>query len=170
MNNFFELFGLEEKFWPDEEKLTQVFYEKIRLTHPDHQAGDLPAQADAIKETAQINEGFNVLKSFEKRVLYILVSKGKWNEGEKHTLPPDFLMDMLDLNDEISEAVTNGDEKAKEHIMEELNERAGDIMVTLNLQTRKYDETPEDDLLEEVKEQYQKLQYLKRLKLNLIQT
>lgn len=103
--NYFELFGLEPMLNIDEASLKKTFYQLSREWHPDRYINaDAAAATKAMQMTAQINEAYNTLKNSEHLLAYVLRVEGLLQEDEKYTLPSAFLMQMMDLNELVSEA------------------------------------------------------------------
>ena len=48
-----------------------------------------------------INKGFKILKDPDKTIKYVLEIKGLLQEEEKYELPPDFLTEMMELNERL---------------------------------------------------------------------
>lgn len=169
MPNLFEYFGLEPRFLTDEVGLRKEYLRLQKEWHPDLHISNPEASETALKKTALNNEAYNTLKTFESRVQYILSLYGLWKEGEKHTLPADFLSDMLDLNDLIADAKF-GDEAAMAQATTQLNELENGVKAELQRLGRKADdeyETWNAAYLEPIRQEYEKYRYLHRLRRNL---
>src|SRR4051794_23295490 len=121
--NYFELFEIPISFQPDLKKLKLKFYELSRKYHPDFftQESELE-QSDALERSSQVNKAFKVFQSRDETIKYVLQLKGLLEEEEKYQLPPDFLMEMLELNEQMADAKMDGDDlqlaKLKQSIAE----------------------------------------------------
>ncbi len=98
--NYFELLDLVPSYYIDPQLLKKNYYSISRKTHPDNFATSEPdTLAAAEKEYSEINQAYETLSDDPKRLEYIL----EWQEvivpGENYQLPPDFLMEMLELNE-----------------------------------------------------------------------
>ncbi len=104
MVNYFELYGLPVSFRPPQDAVKKKYYELSREFHPDRyaQAGT-GAIDEAMKMLATINEAYKILKSEDATVKYVLQLNGMLEEEEKYNLPPDFLMEMMELNEAVGE-------------------------------------------------------------------
>jgi len=165
----FAFYGLQPALLIDEAALRLKYLEFQRLWHPDFFASNPIAQLDAVAKTAKNNEDFKTLQNFHNRVQYFLQEYGLWNEGEKHTLPQDFLMEMLDLNDEIDLAKT-GNSEQKEKVRVLLTESMKSIENHLIQHAQLADSEPSHwskDYFGPLRQTYEKLRYLTRLKGNL---
>ena len=112
MNNPFEFFDLVPSLAIDAKLLRSKFLEIQRNSHPDF--GD---NGNTNSELA--NTYFEVLKSPEKRIQVLLELYAN-NSLNNNLLPPDFLMDMMELNDVIDES-KSGEETAKQQAENQLN-------------------------------------------------
>lgn len=104
--NYFEIFGLEESAEIDKQALNAAYFSLQKRYHPDIS----PTQAEY---SAMINNAYSVLKDDYKRFSYILTQKGFDLTNRSHTFSQDFLMEMLELGEEIKELSHNEKEKLK---------------------------------------------------------
>jgi molecular chaperone HscB len=100
-SNYFSFYGLEAKFELDGEKLKQLYLEKSKLYHPDFYANDSKSYNTALMASAYNNQAYKILNSEISRASYLLELKKP--QLENKTLPQDFLMEMLELNEAIDE-------------------------------------------------------------------
>lgn len=103
--NYFEFYQLEPKILLDLNVLRQKFYAKSRELHPD-QNNKLDLSENEIQyDSAFNNIAYKTLGSFETRLKYILELESINIESQqKNQLSEDFLMEMLELHEEIIEA------------------------------------------------------------------
>ena len=102
--NYFELFDLPVGFKIDRGKLAQKFFELQKKYHPDFFAqGTEYEQEQALEISSQLNKALKIFKNEEETIKYVLQLKGLLEEEEKYQLPPAFLMEMMELNEELSE-------------------------------------------------------------------
>ena len=59
-------------------------------------------QAEALETSSQINKALKTLKNEDETIKYVLQLKGVLEEEEKYQLPPDFLMEVMELNENLS--------------------------------------------------------------------
>jgi molecular chaperone HscB len=112
MSNPFEFFDLVPSLAIDAKLLRSKFLEIQRNSHPDF--GD-----ENNNDSELANTYFEVLKSPEKRIQVLLELYAN-NSLNNNLLPPDFLMDMMELNDVIDES-KSGEETAKQQAESQLN-------------------------------------------------
>jgi len=102
--NYFELYGIAPSFNIDAAAVRKKFYELSRAYHPDFNGGGTATeQQEVLEKSAMINEAYKTLLNKDLLIKYILTSKGLLQEEEKYNLPPDFLMEVMDLNEQVME-------------------------------------------------------------------
>ena len=164
-NNYFELFELPVQFAVDKGLLKKKFFELSKQYHPDHFAGgDSADQLRALERSADLNKGLKILSNKDETIKYVLMQKGLLQDEEKYTLPQNFLMEMLEVNEELAEAVMSDEAGEKEKIQQQLTELENEIYEPVKNIIEHYKEgvTTEEELLQ-VKDYYFKKKYLARL-------
>jgi molecular chaperone HscB len=165
MTGYFELYGLPQSFHPDPAKVKSKYYELSRLYHPDRfaQAGDTE-RAEALRMAALNNDAYKTLGSEDATMAYILKQHELLKDEEKYSLPPDFLMEMMELNEAISEYEMDGDATAKENAAKMLNNLLEDWKEQAGELTDAFDAGRQDkELLLQVKDYYFRKKYLLRI-------
>lgn len=101
MINYYELLGLPEQYFLDTQKLRLAYLDAARQAHPDHQAEN----PEANDQTALLNTAYETLKDPHLRLQYLLQLYDLLDEagGSKQSLPPDFLMEMMEMNETLDE-------------------------------------------------------------------
>ncbi len=167
MTNYFELYHLPVTFHPDQVEIKSKFYELSRLYHPDRFSRSGAAElTKALQLSATNNEAYKTFKSPDATMAYILRMHNLLADDEKYALPPAFLMEMMDINEAVSEYEIDPDNKDARNMaitalseQLELWEDATAIMVD---RWEKGDKT--NELLLEIKDQYFRKKYLLRIK------
>lgn len=104
MDNYFALFDLPMSFCPDMASVKSQFYKLSKQYHPDRVAQtDEAAKADVLHKAALINDAYKTLSDPDKTMAYVLRIHHLLEDEEKYNLPPDFLMDMMELNESVSD-------------------------------------------------------------------
>lgn len=168
-DNYFSFFNLPITFGLDEKLLKEKYYENTRKYHPDQFGQENESkQAEMLELTSLNNSAYKTLKKFDKRVHYILDLNGMVTEGDKHTLPPAFLGEMMDINEALMELEFEPDTEKLKQTEQEVSERKNQITVQLRELGSKYDSSTSEDekkeLLSHIKEAYHKSKYILRLK------
>jgi len=102
--NYFELFNIPVSVTVDKTSLAKKYFELQKKFHPDFFAQeDEVTQEDALEKTSELNKAFKIFKDRDATIQYLLKIKGLLQEEEKYPLPPDFLMEVMELNENLSE-------------------------------------------------------------------
>lgn len=151
--NYFELFELPVSLKVDKTLLAKKFFELQKKFHPDFftQSTEFE-QAEALEKSALVNKALITLKNDEETIKYVLLLKGIMEKDEKYQLPPAFLMEVMELNEELSQ----NSKKQIETIEDAINAPVKNIIENYN------ENTTAEDLLK-VKEYYYKKKYLQRI-------
>ncbi len=109
--NYFEMFGLEPNFSIDIPKLSAKLRTLLNSVHPDRFASSgAQQQMLSMQKTTQLNDAFAVLKNPVKRAQYLLHLKTGIDTAKDHTVnDPEFLMQQLELREELEDIVGNSD-------------------------------------------------------------
>ena len=118
MTQYFEFYQLPVSLNIDTAVLKKLFFEKSRNNHPDFFANaSEEIQQKALAESTVNNEAYKTLLNPQTRLKHVLHIYGLLADEDKMALPPDFLMDMMDLNEEIEMAAEpEGREEVKNKI------------------------------------------------------
>jgi molecular chaperone HscB len=102
MIDYFAFFELPRKFSIPDNELRRKYLQKSRETHPDFFVATQPERSAEMEENAALlNAAYRNLKDEFLRIRHILELEGI--DPEKLTLPPAFLMEMMELNETIEE-------------------------------------------------------------------
>ena len=163
--NYFELFEIPVQLKVDIASLPKKFFELSRKYHPDYFVND-PAetQAEALEKSAMLNKAFKTFQNPDETIKYVLQLKDLLEEEEKYELPPGFLMEVLEINEQLMEM----DESLIPQIESRITELQAEIYEPVKEIVEHYREgiTSEKELLQ-VKEYYYKKKYLDRIRLQL---
>ena len=152
--NYFELFDIPVNFRVDKNLVAKKYFELQKQFHPDFflQADD-DEQASVLEKSSQINKALKVLKNETETIKYVLLLKGILEDEEKYQLPPEFLMEVMEVNEGLSES----SKKQVNTLETEIYEPVKDI-----IENFRYETTTTEELLK-VKEYYYKKKYLQRI-------
>jgi molecular chaperone HscB len=156
--NYFELFELPAAPSIDRSLLAQKYFELQKKNHPDFytQSTEME-QEDFLAISADINKAFTIFKDPQKTIEYFLQSIGLISENEKYNLPPDFLMEMMEMNEAFAETDEATTAKRVADYEALLYEEIKPVILGYNAGS-----TSKADLLM-LKEYYYKKKYLNRI-------
>lgn len=160
-DNYFDFYGLKPSFEIDATELRRLFLEKSRQFHPDFFEDDHALQSKAIEVTAFNNKAFKTLNVPVERLKY-LIQIHLSSDDSQQKLPQDFLMEMLELNEQIDDFAFADDKAAlKTAIESELHNNIEQLMTQL-IALVKHEQWAE------AKSELLKLNYLERLSSRLV--
>ncbi len=160
--NYFELFEIPVSFNPDKQQLKQQFYVLSRKYHPDFYMQENDAeQSEALQKLSDVNKAYKIFQHQDETIKYVLQQKNLLEEEEKYQLPPDFLMEMMDLNEQLSDAKNAGDLQVIKQAVEQAQQEIYGPVETL-IESYKDDAISKEALLK-IKEYYFKKKYLNRI-------
>ena len=160
--NYFEMFGLPIAFKADSNQLRTAFMNIQRASHPDKFAqGTIEEQELALEQSAMANKAFTLLNNKEQLLPYVLTLTGHIEADEKYNLAPDFLMEMMELNESWMDAE---DETTKQSLMAQINTLKNDIYSPIKayLEANSVVDIPQEAMLQ-IKDYYYKKKYLDRI-------
>jgi molecular chaperone HscB len=166
--NYFAFYGLPETFLLDEAALKRLYYAKSRETHPDfHATAPAETQADMLRQSTLNTDAYRTLADADQRMAYILRQHGLLEEGRQEQLPPDFLMDMMDLNEQLMDLATEPDATAEAHVAAEVTALADTLDAGIQPVLAGYSGLPADHrpaALQQIRTYYLKKRYLLRIR------
>jgi molecular chaperone HscB len=104
----FALLGLAPGFDVDLAALERAFFERSKQLHPDRVAGASAAErVAALSRSRALNDAYQLIKRPVARAEYLLARAGV-AIGDNERLDPAFLMEILELREELAEARAAG--------------------------------------------------------------
>lgn len=162
--DYFEFYGLSESFEIDQAQLKKKFYELSKKYHPDFYAAESAEKQDEVLELSTLNnKAYQVLSNADKRVDYILRQHNLLAEGDKYPLASDFLMEMMELNEQLMDA---DDEATINQIKTSVKEASDNLEAELVHQTKDFNtktKAEQDEALKKVLDIYYRKKYLLRI-------
>ena len=159
--NYFEIFGIPVQLKVDKTDLPRKYFELNKKFHPDFYSNATPSEQDhALEITANLNKAYKTFQNPDETIKYVLQLKGLLEEEEKYQLPPDFLMEVLEINEQLMDAdqsVASSLQSAVDNLQNEIYEPVKQI-----IENYREGDTTEQELLQ-VKEYYYKKKYLNRI-------
>ncbi len=161
--NYFELFEIPVQLKVTTSVLSKKFFELSRKYHPDFFANEsTEKQADVLEKSALLNKAWKTFQNPDATIKYVLMEKGLLEEEEKYELPPAFLMEVMDINEQIMDGDDADTTKNLQQIIDDLQTEIYEPVAKI---VKDYTEgvTTEKELLQ-VKEYYYKKKYLDRIR------
>ncbi|OYU54649.1 MAG: molecular chaperone Hsc20 [Chitinophagaceae bacterium BSSC1] len=160
--NYFELFDIEQRFLPDQALVKKKFYLLSRQYHPDFYGnGSDEEKEKALEMSALVNKAYQTLQNQDLLVKYVLKEAGLLEEDEKYQLSPDFLMEVMDLNEQLMDADEPETKSAIKTAIDLLNTQIYEP-VKATLENHPGNTLTQEKLLQ-VKEFYFRKKYLDRI-------
>lgn len=166
----FEFFGIPMSFTVDEAAVKRQYLLNSRKYHPDfHTLAEEEAQNQALEMSTRNNEAFKVLADPDARMQYILSEKGLLGtDNAQGSLPQDFLMDMMEINEAIMELEFDFSPESYRLAMIRLQELENELDTAIGpLLNGWTEQTDQPGQLEQVRDFFYKKRYLLRTKENL---
>lgn len=98
--NYFDFYGLPVKFNLNEQELKTKYFDLLKTNHPDFFVNDAEKYKESLVNSSLNNEAYKCLSNFTNRANHILSLSGLVLEDK---LPPDFLMEMMDINEALDD-------------------------------------------------------------------
>ena len=160
--NYFELFDIPVQLKINVASLSKKFFELSKKYHPDYFVKESEqVQGEALEKSAMLNKAWKTFQTPAATIKYVLQEKGLLLEDEKYELPPDFLMEILDINEQVMDMDKTGDTRQLSSIISQLSYQ---IYEPVKKMVENYnDDTVTQEELLRVKEYYYKKTYLDRI-------
>ena len=167
--NYFEFYKLPVRFFLDKKELKQLFLTYSKQHHPDFYTQSSAAEQEQVLELSTINnQAYKTLSNLDSRIKYILEIKDLMVDGERYQLPPAFLMEMMDINEQLMELQFDTDKTAIENLKKEVVRLEQNLFSEVEDLLKNYENKPEQKKkLEKIKEYYYKKRYLLRIQTSL---
>lgn len=102
--NYFELFDLPVAPTVDRSRLSKTYFDLQKRFHPDFFSGSDDNEKDEMmQQSADVNKGYKTFQDAERTIEYFLQVTGLIASDEKYNLPADFLMEMMEINEALTE-------------------------------------------------------------------
>jgi len=167
--NYFEFYKLPVRFFLDKKELKRLFLTYSKQYHPDFYTQDSEAEQERVLELSTINnQAYKTLSNLDSRIKYVLEIKGLLTEGERYQLSPDFLMEMMDINEQLMDLQFEADKTVIGALQKEVGDLTQNLFSEVEELLKNYENKPEQEKkLEKIKEYYYKKRYLLRIQKSL---
>jgi molecular chaperone HscB len=162
---YFELFDIPVSLQVDAAVVKAKFYELSRKYHPDFFSQATEAeQEEALEKSSLLNKAFKVFTNKDETLKYVLQLKGLIEDEEKYQLSPDFLMEMMELNEALMDAKMESDEAAIANLKSQISNLEIQLYDSVRSIIENYkDGVSTQEALLQVKDYYFKKKYLSRI-------
>ncbi|MEN0006096.1 MAG: Fe-S protein assembly co-chaperone HscB [Bacteroidota bacterium] len=167
--DYFAFYEIPVSFKVDEGALKRIFYANSKKYHPDFYTLESEAkQAEILELSTLNNKAYQTLSDFDRRMKYVLDLKGVLGEEGKNTIPQDFLMEMMEVNEELMELEFDFDASKLAQVKTAITEKEASLYTAIASVVENYNATTSDDSeLQAIKDYYLKKRYLLRIQENL---
>jgi len=167
--NYFEFFKIPVSFNLNEAELKKAFYSNSKKFHPDFFTLESKEKQMEVLELSTLNNNaFKTLSNFDKRMKYILELKEVLGEEGKNKIPQEFLMEMMEINENLMELEFDFDKNNFDEIQNSLKKLESILLEEVNPYIENYnDAAPKEVELDAIKNYFLKKRYLLRIKENL---
>ncbi|MEI8054149.1 MAG: Fe-S protein assembly co-chaperone HscB [Bacteroidota bacterium] len=154
--NYFELFEFSEAPLVNKSDLSRRYFELQKKFHPDYFTDATEAEKEEVLEmSSAVNKAFVIFKNEQKTVEYFLQLRGM-AEDEKYKLSPDFLMEMMEINEML-------DEGNRHLVKEKIDEMGSKMESEIRPVLQSFSSETAASDLEIIKDYYYKKKYLNRI-------
>jgi molecular chaperone HscB len=164
--NYFEVFDIPVQLKVDSQTLSNKYFELSRKYHPDYFVNASEnEQAESLERSSLLNKAMKTLQDPDETIKYVLKLKDLLEEEEKYQLPPDFLMEVLEINEQLMDQDDPGNVVPVDtNIETRISDLQNQIYEPVKEIVENYKEgiTSKEELLQ-VKEYYYKKKYLDRI-------
>ncbi len=171
MESYFELFGLKPGFELDLSVLEKKYQTQILTYHPDKFVNRSDKIKDqALRNTALINNAYEVLSSPLRRATYLLKLKNIDAFDEKDVkMDIDFLKEQIVLRERLEVAFTQKNLEVLEEFLTEIDTLINSHITKINHLFSEYKNLEKNEILLKIKELIRQLRFYEQLQKNIQQ-
>ena len=159
--NYFELFEMPISLTVDKKYTQDKYFELQKKYHPDFFSNENEEEQDAVLEkSSMINKAYKLFQNENETMKYVLQLKNLLEDEEKYQLPPEFLAEMIELNESLMDVDDSSLEETQTKISQ-LEKHLYDKVQNI-FEYYSEDNTTGEQLLQ-VKDYYYKKKYLNRI-------
>lgn len=163
MPDYFAFYRIPRQFFPDQRALRQAYLRISREAHPDFFTQSFSHQRLKAEELSSLNnQAFATLSDWDARLAHLLMLEGVMPAEGEAQMSSDFLMDMMEINEQIMELHMDTDVDRVAVLREEILNREAGMLDEVKHVCNQYDKGEETDL-SAVSDYYLKRKYLRRI-------
>jgi molecular chaperone HscB len=165
--NYFDLFQIPVSIRLDKDLIKTKFYQLSRQYHPDRYTNaPEDEQSEALERSSMINKAWKTFQKEDEIIRYVLSLHNLIEEEGKYELSPAFLMEVMELNEELMEIDLESDSNADKlaDIKSKLEQLITETYKNVEETVEGYQEnTISKEKLLQLKDYYYKKKYLQRI-------
>jgi molecular chaperone HscB len=166
MTNFFDFYQLPVSFHINEAALKQQFLRNSKQFHPDFYTLESEEKQQEILELSTLNNhAYKTLHHPDTRLRHLLEIHHALDAEGEAKLPQDFLMEMMDINENLMELEFDFEESRFQETQQAIDNLEHDLQAEVANSLEKTPLMPDD--IKKIKDFYLKRRYLLRIKENL---
>lgn len=160
----FALLGLPRQFEITAAQLQAAYLKRAAAHHPDR-ITDPIEQAEAARHAARLNDARAILADDERRANALLQLLGGPTKEQDKSLPDGFLMDMMDVRQQMEEMLARNDPEQRQRLEQWALQQRQDYINTVSSLFKKVGEStqPSDELFREIRMQLNAWRYIERM-------
>ena len=130
----FETLGIAPTFDLDLAAVEKQYRELARVLHPDrHLAGSPGERRMALGKAVEVNEAWRLVRDPIRRAEALLRRQGvRLEEGKEPKPEPEFLMEMMDQREALSEARASADPAVVERLASAIRKREANVIASIS--------------------------------------
>jgi len=130
----FDTLGIASSFYVDLTTTEKRYRELARVLQPDrHMAGSPAERRISLGKAVEVNEAWRLVRDPIRRAEALLKRHGlEVREGKEPPAAPEFLMDVMEQREALSEAKAKGDRARVEGLAAEIRRRETDVLSCLS--------------------------------------
>lgn len=123
MENYFKFYGIPVSFQPDAKLVRKTYYANSKKFHPDFYTLESDEkQAEVLELSSKNNKAFELFNNPDALMKYVLELKGILKEGQAASVPPMFLMEMMEINENMEDLENNFSSDKLQKIQSQLDQ------------------------------------------------
>lgn len=155
----FDILGLPARFDLGARDVERAWLDKSAALHPDAAGSDPEAEGLA----AALNEAKRVLSNPESRADAVLRRLGGPTREQERSLPPGFLMEIMEIREEIEAAAGKGDPAEAAKWEQWAEDRRGELIGSIGAKFAGLGERPDAGALRAIRVELNVWRYIERL-------
>lgn len=158
----FAIFGLPRSFDTDMRALQAAYLRRSAALHPDRLTDPLE-QAEAQRQAAAINDARALLADDEARANLLLALAGGPAKEQDRSLPDGFLVDILEIRQEMEAALAGDDADERARIEQVARDRRGQHVHAVRGMFAALGEKPRAEALAAIRRELNAWRYIERM-------